>query len=152
MKKYKSGVTVVSVLIIVVVLAILSSAIVISSKLITDYTYKKEFKNEYYLVKSAVNDYITRNSGVIDFEETQIDLTNITNNNLSQFSGETIVSNKIDAYVVDLDKVGVYNTTYGNKLDNNVNDVYVVTKDKHTVYYKNGFSSNDSVYYKAIED
>ena len=93
-----------------------------------------------------------RNSGVIDFEETQIDLTNITNNNLSQFSGETIVSNKIDAYVVDLDKVGVYNTTYGNKLDNNVNDVYVVTKDKHTIYYKKGFSSNDSVYYKAIED
>ena len=44
MKKYKSGVTVVSVLIIVVVLATLSSAIVISSKLITDYTYKKEFK------------------------------------------------------------------------------------------------------------
>ena len=152
MKKYKSGVTVVSVLIIVVVLAILSSAIVISSKLITDYTDKKEFKNEYYLVKSAVNDYIMRNSGVIDFEETQIDLTNVTSNNLSQFSGEAIVSNKIDAYVVDLDKVGVYNTTYGNKLDNNVNDVYVVTKDKHTVYYKKGFSSNNSVYYKAIED
>ena len=42
--------------------------------------------------------------------------------------------------------------SYGNKLDNNVNDVYVVTKDKHTVYYKKGFSSNDSVYYKAIED
>ena len=152
MKKYKSGVTVVSVLIIVVVLAILSSAIVISSKLITDYTYKKEFKNEYYLVKSAVNDYIMRNSGVIDFEETQIDLTNVTSNNLSQFNGETIVSNKIDAYVVDLDKVGVYNTTYGNKLDSNTNDVYVVTKDKHTVYYKKGFSSNNSVYYKAIED
>ena len=152
MKKNKKGVTVVSILIIVVVIAILSSSVVISTKLITDYTYKKEFKNEYYLIKSAVNDYIMRNSGIIDFEETKIDLNLVENDSLKQFDGETVVNNKIDAYIVDLDKIGIKNATYGNKLNGNTEDVYVVTKDKQSVYYKKGFKNSDSVYYKAVED
>lgn len=152
MLKNKRGVTVVSVLIIVVVISILSSGIIFSSKLIMNYTYKKEFKNEYYLVKGAVNDYIMRNSGNIDFAETEMDLSNISNQYLTQFDGETKTNNKIAAYVVDLDKIGVYNTTYGNKLNEDNDDVYIVTKDKHSVYYKKGFNSDSFVYYKAIED
>lgn len=152
MLKNKRGVSVVSVLIILVVISILSSGVIFSSKLIIDYTYKKEFKNEYYLVKSAVTDYIIRNSGNIDFDETEIDLSDISNQYLTQFDDETKTNNKIVAYVVDLDKIGVYNTTYGNKLNEDNDDVYVVTKDKHSVYYKKGFNTDSFVYYKAMED
>lgn len=152
MLKNKKGVTVVSVLIIIVVLSVLSSGIILSTKVIMDNTYKKEFKTEYYLVKNAVNDYIMRNSGKVDFEETEIDLSDISNQYLTQFDGEVKEDNKIKAYVIDLDKIGVSNTTYGNKLNEDSNDVYVVTKEKYTVYYKKGFNSNDFVYYKAIED
>lgn len=152
MLKNKKGVTVVSVLIIIVVLSVLSSGIILSTKVIMDNTYKKEFKTEYYLVKNAVIDYIMRNSGKVDFEETEIDLSDISNQYLTQFDGEVKEDNKIKAYVIDLDKIGVSNTTYGNKLNEDSNDVYVVTKEKHNVYYKKGFNSNDFVYYKAIED
>lgn len=152
MIKYKHGVTVVSVLVIIVVLSVLSGILVVSTKSILNYTYRKEFNNEYYLVKSAVSDYITRNSGVIDFEETNINLNSIKKEYLNQFESENVQNNIIQAYVVDLDKIGVYNTTYGNAQDGDTLDRYVVTKDTHMVYYKKGFNDNDYVYYKAVND
>lgn len=148
----KKGVTLISILIIVVVISALTSIITISSNVIMKNVYKREFKAEYYLVKSAVDDYIIRNSGNIDFEETEIDLSNISNKYLIQFEDETIIDNKIEAYEVNLNKIGVYNTTYGNKLNENADDIYVVTKDKQSVYYKKGFSNEEFIYYKAIED
>lgn len=151
MTSEKRGVTVVTALMMVVVLSILTSTIVLSTKLIMENVYKKEFKTEYYLVKSAVEDYITRNSGIIDFEEIDIDLSNIPNNYLNQFSGQTIVENKIEAYVVNLEKVGVDNATYGNKLNSDL-DIYVVTKATGDVYYMKGFETNNFIYYKVIED
>lgn len=151
MTSEKRGVTVVTALMMVVVLSILTSTIVLSTKLIMENVYKKEFKTEYYLVKSAVEDYITRNSGIIDFEEIDIDLSNIPNNYLNQFSGQTIVENKIEAYVVNLEKVGVDNATYGNKLNGDL-DVYAVAKATGEVYYIKGFETNNFIYYKAIED
>lgn len=152
MKSKKSGISVVSVLIIVIVISVLASTVIFSSEYILEYTYKKEFKKEYYLVKSAVNDYIIRNSGNIDFEEIEIDLSDVKNQYLTQFTEEIPVDNKIKAYVVDLEKVGVDSTRYGNKLNGDEKDIYVVTKDTYMVYYLKGFENNNFVYYKAIED
>ncbi len=151
MDYHKKGITVVSILIIVVVLTVLVSTITVSLRFILQDTYKKEFMNEYSLVKSATQDYIIRNSGIIDFEEIQFDLSKVSTIYRDQFDGETIVSNKIDMYVIDLEKIGVYNTTYGEKAEGD-DDVYLVSKDKNTVYYQKGFENGGYVYYKAIKD
>ena len=147
----KKGITLVSMLLIVVVISIVSGVVTISVKHILDNTDKKEFFSEYNLVKSYTGDYILRNSGKIDFDEIQFDLTNIEVKYTNQFAEETIVSNKIDMYIIDLEEIGVYNATYGTG-ENGVDDVYLVSKNTNNVYYMKGFNSGEFVYYKAINE
>lgn len=146
----KRGVSLIGVLIVLVVMSILVGIISISMDGTLDNTYKREFIREYKLVKACTNDYVMRNSGVIDFVETELDLSTIPNKYLSQFEGETIVNNKIAMYIIDLEKVGVSNPTYGTASDEN--DIYLLSKNKLNVYYKEGFEDNGTIYYKAIED
>lgn len=147
----KKGITLVSILLIVVVISIVSGVVTISVKHILDNTDKKEFFSEYNLVKSYTGDYILRNSGKVDFAEIQFDLTNIETKYTNQFDGENIVSNKIDMYIIDLEEIGVYNATYGTG-ENGVDDVYLVSKNTNNVYYMKGFNSGEFVYYKAINE
>ena len=146
----KKGITLVSTLIIIVVLSVLTGTITVSIDYILDDTYKKEFIREYKLVQAAVDDYVMRNSGVIDFEEFTFDISSVGSNNYSQFDGETIVNKTIETYIIDLDKIGVNNTTYGTNIDED--DVYLLSKDTNTVYYKKGFVDNNNIYYRDIED
>lgn len=148
----KKGITIVSTLITLVVISILAGTITISTSYIMNDTYKKEFEREYKLVQSATDDYIMRNSGNIDFEETTLDVSMLELEELQQFSEETIVDNKIDMYIVDLDKIGVTSLTYGIKAENDERDVYLLSKETNIVYYQKGFENNDTIYYRAIND
>ncbi len=147
----KRGITLISIVLIVVVISIVSGIVTISTNHILDNTYKKEFFSEYNLVKSYTGDYILRNSGKIYFEETEFDLTKVERKYTNQFVDETIVSNKIDMYIIDLEEIGVYNATYGTG-KNGEDDVYLVSKGTNNVYYMKGFKSGDLIYYKAINE
>lgn len=146
----KKGISLVGVLLIVVIMSILTGIISISIYSTIDNTYKREFIAECKLVKSATYDYIKRNSGIIDFTETELDLSTIKSKYLTQFEGENIVDNKIEVYVIDLEKIGLANATYG--MAETEDDVYLLSKDQKIVYYKKGFDDNGTIYYKAIED
>lgn len=148
----KKGITVISTLIIVVVITVLAGTIAISTSYIIRNTYEKEFIREYKLVEAATKDYIMRNSGQIDFDETTFDLSTVDSKNVAQFSGETSVDNIIEMYIIDLEKIGVTNTTYGVKENNDENDVYLLSKSTNTVYYKKGFETDNTIYYKVIFD
>lgn len=148
----KNGITLVSALIIVIVISALAGVITISTRHILQETTEKEIIREYKLVESAVNDYIMRNSGVLQFEEIDFDLSTVPSAYLKQFDGEVIVDNMIDMYVIDLEEIGITNATYGIKLDGDEDDVYIVSKDMNTVYYKKGFEIKDSIYYKVRYD
>ena len=139
--KARSGVTVVSVLIIVVILSVLAGIVTISTNYILEETFKKEYSSEYSLVKSATNDYVLRNSGIVDFEETELHISSIDTEYLAQFEGENIVNNKIQMYIIDLEKIGIYNATYG--INAQEDDVYLLSKDTKQVYYKRGFDDGD---------
>jgi len=89
-----------------------------------------------------------RNSGNIDFDEITVDLTTINSKYLNQFDGEKVTNNMINMYVIDLEKIGVENTTYGIELEEG--DVYLFSKETNTVYYKKGFETEKHVYYKVI--
>lgn len=148
----KKGITIVSTLITLVVISILAGTVTISTNYIMNDTYKKEFIREYKLVQSATDDYIMRNSGNIDFEETTLDVSMLELEELQQFSEETIVDNKIDMYIVDLEKIGVTSLTYGIKAEDDETDVYLLSKETNIVYYQKGFENNDTIYYRAIND
>ena len=141
------GITFLSVIIIIVVLLMFAGTIVVSTDYIMEEVDKKEFVREYKLIESGVKDYIMRNNGNIDFEEATLDLSNIETENLIQFNGENVVDNMIETYIIDLDKIGVINTTYGRKKDGDELDIYLLSKTTNKVYYKKGFSYNNNIYY-----
>ena len=147
MSKNRKGITLLSAIIIIVVLLMFTGTIVISTDYILEETDKKEFVREYKLIKSATQDYVMRNNGNVDFTQTTLDLTNISPEYLSQFDGETILDNTIEMYVIDLDKIGVINTTYGKKAYEDENDVYLLSKTTGVIYYKKGYSYNNNIYY-----
>ena len=144
----KKGVTVFGILIALVILTLVASTITVTLHYTLNNVDKKEYIKEYNMVKAATKDYIMRNSGIIDFEEVELDLSEIEDT--SAFDDETIVENKISMYIIDLEKIGIYNTTYGNR--KSANDVYLVAKDTYNVYYKNGFKYNSNIYYQGIDD
>ena len=100
----KRGITLVSTLIMLVVITLLAGTITISTNYIIEDTYKKEFMREYKLVEATTKDYIMRNSGVVNFTEATLDISNINEEYKKQFDGEKVVDNKIDIYVIDLEK------------------------------------------------
>lgn len=148
----KKGITLLSAVIIIVVLLMFTGTIVVSTDYIIEETNRKEFNREYKIIKSATKDYIVRNSGAIDFEELSLDLTGISSEDLKQFDGEEIVNNTIEMYIIDLEKIGVINTTYGIKKDGNTEDRYLLSKKTNTVYYQKGFENGDNIYFKPIDD
>lgn len=150
MNKGKNGITLLSAVVIIAVLLILMGTVVISTDYMLEETDKKEFIREYNLVKAATKDYIIRNSGLIDFEEISVDISNINSENLNQFDGEIIVDNYIEMYVIDLQKIGVVSTTYGK--EENDDDVYLISKTTGKIYYKNGFEYKDNIYYTGDVD
>lgn len=152
MKFNKRGITIISIMIAIVVISVLTATVTVSTKQVMQNTYKKEFMREYKLVKAATRDYIMRNSGTIDFEETQFDVTSISAENLQQFYGEEVADNKIEMYVIDLEKIGITNATYGTRSNEDNNDVYLLSKKTNAVYYKKGFVNGNNIYYKAIND
>lgn len=150
MNNAKRGITLVSALIIVVVLSVFTGATVISIDKIQENTNKKEFIREYKLVEAATKDYVMRSSGIIGFKETTFNLMNVEASFRNQFEGEEIVNNTIDMYVIDLEKIGVINSTYGVKKDGDENDIYLLSKSTDRIYYKKGFEDNNNIYYKVI--
>lgn len=147
----KRGITLVSILIVVVVLTALTGIITVSTSSIIRDTYKEEFFREYKLVQAAMDDYIIRNSGIIDFTQTTMDLAAVESKYMNQFSAETISgTNTIDVYVIDLEKIGVKNPTYGIGLSSD--DNYVVSKETNIVYYQKGFENDGYIYYIDLEN
>ena len=152
MNKSKKGITLLSAVIIIVVLLIFAGTLVISTDYMLEETDKKEFVREYKLIKASTNDYIMRNDGVIDFQEIDLDVSTIPSENLEQFREETIVDNVIEMYIIDLDKIGVINTTYGRRAYEDENDVYLLSKNTEIIYYKKGFNYNKNIYYTGNID
>lgn len=149
-KNCKKGITVVSVLVVLLILSILAGIATLSTNKILQDTRKNEFTREYKLIKANTEDYIIRNSGVIDFEQTTFDISGINSLYISQFDGENIVDNKIEMYIIDLDKIGVVSATYG--ISEDIDDIYLLSKDTYEVYYKKGYEYNDQIYYKVVQD
>lgn len=145
------GVTIISLAIMIVVIIAISSTVIVSTKYIMEETKKDKYVSELELVSSAMQNYITRKSGSIDFNAVNWDLTDIYGGNGDQFEDETISSNILEVYEINLDKIDVDDTYYGNKLYGEA-DVYLVSLETNRVYYKKGYKYNDNIYYTLSED
>lgn len=147
----KNGITIVSISIIILVLFTLASVISVSASRTIKMSKLRVFATEISTVQSELDDYLSTSSLDCTYGYINLDLTNINQNILSsQFENENIVDNQLTLIELDLSKLGINNTQYGNK--NDPQDIYAVSEDTLRVYYIKGYSLKDKVYYTYYND
>lgn len=151
MKKDKEGISVITVAVSIVVMIIILTIIVISTNSIIENTRKKQFNREISLVKSSLDKYISRNSGKIVYSNTvEINIADISENEIDQFSSETAFDGKIILKVIDLNEINVENITFGNGKEG-IKDRYLVSLSTGKIYYEKGLTIGKNTYYTISE-
>lgn len=155
MKRYKQGVTFMSVVIIIIVMSLMTAAIVMTSFNITSRLYLEKFGNEMLQVKSAVNSYVTRKSGNIDFTEVELETSDFNDYQNAQY----LIANKepypdgvIQLYEVDLSKIDAESVSYGIKKDGDLTDRYLYSAKTGNIYYEKGFEDSKGNMYYTLTD
>ncbi|MDD2627891.1 MAG: hypothetical protein PHR25_02455 [Clostridia bacterium] len=148
----RTGITMISIMIMTVILLTFSSLATISIKNIVEETNIKEFVREYELVKSMTKDYITRKSGEIDFEKFNWDTSIIDDKNSTQFNEEPNMGGIIRTYIIDLEKIDIDKSIYGKGKNNISEEIYLISEDTGEIYYRKGFMVDDNIYYRVTED
>lgn len=150
----KKGITATSVAIMVVVIIILLGTITtISYNSIQNakkIVFSLEISNIQEEVDRYVKDSIDSSYPTLGNSYT-INLSNVSENAISQFDGEEkSANNEISVLEVDLTILGIADTTYGNKKTSS--DVYVLSEKTGRVYYLAGIKSKNTTYYTLTDD
>ena len=150
----KKGITATSVAIMVVVIIILLGTITtISYNSIQNakkIVLSLEISNIQEEVDRYVKDSIDSSYPTLGNSYT-INLSNVSENAISQFDGEEKNdNNEISVLEVDLTILGIADTTYGNKKTSS--DVYVLSEKTGRVYYLAGIKSKNTTYYTLTDD
>lgn len=147
----KKGVSLIILVLSLMILSIFVGVITISGISVFRYSDASKLSVDISTLQALVRTYEVRNSGNLPFIKTTFDTTNLNEEQLEQFEGETILDNKIELYVIELDLVDAEETNYG-KLENGEKDRYLYSKTTKKVYYEKGLVENDKTYYYFISD
>lgn len=142
----KKGITLVTLVITIIVMTILAGIVVFSTQFILVNTDKSLLTIDIAHLESLMNTYKIRKNGNIDFETTIFNTSNLSNEELNQFEGETITNNTIELYVIDLGKIDAESGNYGN-LELGPTDRYLYSLTTGKVYYEYGLETDDITYY-----
>ena len=148
----KKGITITMMMVIIIVMIILATTITISVNSGIRYAELSTFANEIDNIQSAVFEETLKKSAV-DFliNDIQFDVSDVPTFVLSsQFKGENIVDNKITLSEIDLSSLKISNTSYGNKKSEL--DMYAYSSLTQRVYYLEGISSGNDVYYTLTDE
>lgn len=142
----KKGVTLLTVLILVIVIAILTTGVTLTSSTIIKEVTKNEFVTEYLTIQNEVTSYYNLN-GKYPVENARS--LNIADEYLDQVEDEDMTYGSYEVYVLDLDAINVTDNKYGNKEFGD--DVYAVSMKTGIVYYMAGFKHDGGVYYRVTD-
>lgn len=148
----KKGVSMLIMAITVVVLIIISSTVIFSSSAITQKTKLKKFGTEMLQVKSAVSQYVKRNSGDIDWDTYNIETASMTTEEIEQYIDEDLTSED-NLYIVNLKDIGAETANYGlgyKTLQDQ--DIYLWSKKTDKIYYKKGYIYDEKTYYTLTSE
>ena len=145
----KKGVSMIVLVLTVVVMTILITTTTISVINVNEKTEKIRFGDELMLVQEWVSLYKVEN-GKYPIRENMIDIE-VANNDLSQFSGETVNSGVVSLNEVNLDLFGNIEVKYGTG-SANPKDKYVFSIKRGSLYYADGLKVGDMRYYTLTED
>lgn len=133
-----------SLTIVIVVMVILAGIVVISGLDSTQVVDAEKFAMEILNIHTAVDEYYYRYEKYPVGQEYTLNMSNLPNGSISQFSEENIVNNTISFKVIDLSLIGENNTQFGKGIGD---DIYVVSENSGKVYYMRGISYEGLTYY-----
>lgn len=143
----KKGISLIVLVITIVVMSILAAIVVINSSNIVVDTEVSKLKIDIAQLEALMDNYKLRKNGNIDFAKTEFDTAYLTPEELSQFDGENkSENNKIELYVIDLEKIDAEAVNYGN-LKNGTKDRYLYSLTTGKVYYEQGLETKGIIYY-----
>ncbi len=148
----KQGITITMLVITIIILIILAGTISISVYSTLNYSRLSSWANEMMYIQDVVDEELNESSILTDTLETiSVDVSVLTvEQREEQFEGETItVGNLIELNILDLGKLGITDTMFGN-LDSEA-DVYAVSMTTGRVYYAQGFEIDDKVYFTLTD-
>lgn len=143
----KRGISLVSLVIVIIVMGILAGIVVISGLDSTESVTLDTFALEILDIQNAVDEYYYRYEKYPSGSDYVLDTTTLKS--VSQFSEETITDNTINFKVVDLSLIGIADTEFGS---GNGNDIYVLSETTGIVYYLAGVTYENNTYYTLTEE
>lgn len=142
----KKGISLIILAVTIILLVILAGVVVVKSTPILINVDKAKLQTDIAQLEALMNTYRIRKNGNIGFEVVEFNTSGLTTTVLQQFSGETITSNKISLYVIDLLEIDAQEVNYGN-LELGAKDRYLYSFVTGKVYYEQGLETEDTIYY-----
>ena len=150
----KSGITLISVVISVIILSMLSGSVIFDASSTIRKAKVAKFAEELELIEDRVEEYYILNGRYPITDDITYSGEQITEMNVLGY--ETDLKNEIsknndsksDFFIIDFGKIGVELKERG--LQKTSDDIFVCTKDNHNVYYVRGLEANDNVFFSLI--
>ena len=142
----KSGVSLVVLIITIIIMSILAGIAVANMNPIITNTEMDRLQMEIAQIEALMNIYIVRKNGIITFDTVELDVSSLSNEELRQFSGETITDKKVTLFVIDLLEIDAEEVIFGN-LKLGPRDRYLYSNTTGKVYYEYGLEIGEITYY-----
>lgn len=144
----KKGISILSLAIVIVVMALISSVIIISYEGSANNLNKVRFVTEFMTLESALENYYSMQGNYPVLEEIILNITDTDDD--TQFEGEINSDNKINLYKLDVATLGFDKLNFG--MGKSDQDYYAVSLLTGKMYYIPGFEHNNIVYYRVTEE
>ena len=150
----KRGITLSSLVIVIVIMSILASTVVYFSIDSIKVEEKSRFGIEILNIQNKVNEYYYEYGEYPAEGEVVLDLSSIKSVDLYQFDGEAKENNTIKFKKINLELIDIEKTSFGKKSNTNLKlaistnmDIYAVSETTGRVYYLKGSKYEDNTFY-----
>ena len=154
-KSEKKGISVIAFIIIIGVMLILISTVTVSLDSVVTNSRKRQFAKEIFEIQTMVDSYKKHNNDYPYIKKAEGNKTielEINGKNETQLVSEDIIDNKVELYVINLQKIGANELSRGYNKDNDETDVYAFSNKTGKVYYVKGYKVRKNKYYSLTDE
>lgn len=142
----KKGISLVSLIVVIIVLTILAGVIIMNTNYMFASTDRAKLQIDIAQLQALMDTYKIRNNGNIKFSTVEFDTSTLSQKELEQFEGENIINNKIQLYIINLEEIDCESSNFGN-LELGSKDRYLYSLTTGKVYYELGLEIDGITYY-----
>ena len=133
----KKGITLVTLLITLIVMIVLSTTVVVSGVSAMNNAKKMKFAAELVFMQDTIQNYMRTHENSLPVKDGVVAVQNLPER---------------EYYEIDMSLLGLIDTAYGNKLNADEKDIYVVSKTNNEVYYLKGLKIGNTIYYNLTDE